>query len=156
MDFEKEPDWQSSEAATPETEMPSPGDTAASTQREPLKRLLIRNGERAVFVLADSIHWIEADGDFVRLHTAEASHRVRSTLLSLHARLDPNQFLRISRSAIVNLDFVAELRMRPSSDYDVLLHDGTILRFSRVYRNSFQQLGGMFAAPVEEKRRRCS
>lgn len=112
-----------------------------------LTRLFIRSGERAFFVATEAIRWIQADGDFVRLHTAGESHRVRATLAGLHARLDPRQFLRIHRSAIVNVEWVAELRIAPGGEGRVVLQDGGILRLSRSFRRVLKESGGMFATP---------
>lgn len=151
MNFDEEPQQ---EAALPGAEQA--GESSIPGEQEPLRRFLIRSGERAFFLTPECIRWIEADDDFVRLHVDGNTHRVRSTLSAFYERLDQRQFLQINRSAIVNLDYVAELRLRNSSDYDVLLQDGTVLTFSRVYRESFQKLGGMFASLVESKeRRRC-
>lgn len=123
-----------------------PAGRAESLDREPLQRMLIRNGERAFFLATQSIRWIEADDDFVKLHVAGQSHRIRTTLSSLFDRLSQHQFLRINRSAIVNIEFVAELRLRNGGDYEVILLDGTVLRLSRRCRNSFQKNGVVFGA----------
>ena len=127
--------------------MPEPeGGLDPSAHREPLSRLLIRHGDRAVLLPAESIVWLEADDDFVRLHLADRSYRIRSTLSGLHDRLDQRRFLRIHRSAIVNADFITELRTQPSGEYNVLLKDGTVLRLSRSFRNALKELGGIFGA----------
>ena len=111
-----------------------------------LSRLLIRCRDRAFFVATQNIRWIQADDDFVRLHAGPRIHRIRGTLAGLHARLDPRQFLRIHRSALVNVAFIAEIRIRPSGDGEVLLQDGTVLRLSRTFRSALQELGGVFKA----------
>ena len=111
-----------------------------------LSRLLVKCGDRAIFVAAEDIRWIQADDDHLRLHAGIRFHRVRSTLAGLHARLDPRQFLRIHRSALVNVAFISEIRIQPSGDGEVLLQDGTALRLSRTYRGALQELGGVFKA----------
>ncbi len=118
--------------------------------REPLHRLLIRSGDRAFFLSARSIHWVEADDDFVRLHVEGQAYRIRTTMSALYNRLNQHQFLRINRSAIVNVEFIAELHLRNRSDYDVLLIDGTVLRLSRLYRSSLQKHGGFFGSSPQQ------
>lgn len=113
---------------------------------DPPSRLLIRRGDRAFFVATHAIRWIQADDDFVRLHVAGSSHKVRSTLTGLLARLDPQQFLRIHRSAIVNVAFIAEIRIPQNGACQVLLLDGTVLKLSRPFRTVAQELGCIFEA----------
>jgi DNA-binding LytR/AlgR family response regulator len=110
----------------------------------PAKHLLLKRGRTAFFLAADSIRWIQADGNFVRLHVAGESHRTRSRISALCRRLDPQQFFRVHRSAIVNVDFIAELRARSHSDYEVLLKDGTVLKVSRSFWRDVQRLGMSF------------
>ncbi len=107
----------------------------------PARHLLLKRGRTAFFLPADAIRWIEADGNFVRLHVAGESHRTRSTISALHRRLDPQQFFRVHRSAVVNVEFIAELRARSHCDYEVLLKDGTLLKVSRSFWRDVQQLG---------------
>lgn len=119
-------------------------DSTSIPEREPLKRLLIRERDRAFFLSTQSIHWIGAEGDFVRLHAAGQSYRIRATMSALHKKLGPDQFLRVNRSSIVNVDHIAELHIRDHGDYDVLLRDGTLLKLSRLYRQGLQRVGGIF------------
>ena len=114
--------------------------------QQPLDQLLIALAGRAFFLPTVSIRWIAADDDFVRLHADAQTYRIRATLAALHARLDPVKFLRIHRSAIVNVDFIAELRAISHGDYDVILRDGTVLKLSRSFRNVLQRFGGVFGA----------
>jgi len=110
------------------------GDGAA-----PLSRFVVRGVGRMRFVEADSVDWIEAAGNYVRLHHAGESHLLRETMSALEARLDPRQFIRIHRSTIVNLSRVRELHHILHGDYSVLLHDGTRLTLSRSYRDRFER-----------------
>lgn len=113
--------------------------------REPLRRLLVENSHRGLFISIDTVQWIEADRHFVKLHLPHCqSHRIRTPISALYEKLDQDRFLRINRSAIVNLDFVSELRARNRSDREVLLRDGTVLSFSRLYRNHFKRLGAIY------------
>lgn len=95
-------------------------------------RMLVRSGSKAFFVKLDDIEWLEASGNYVRLHTAARDPRalVRETLAHLAGWLPP-KFLRVHRSAIVNLDLVAEVRTLPSGDGDILLKSGARVALSR-------------------------
>lgn len=101
---------------------------------DPLSRLLIRVDRRLVVVRLDEVDWIEAAGNYVRLHRASASHRYRRTLDDLEARLDGRRFVRTHRSAMVNVDRVRELHPSGSGGYDIVLDDGTRLPLSRSYK----------------------
>jgi two-component system LytT family response regulator len=108
---------------------PSPQPPAQTT------RLLVKNGERMFFVPVETIDWLEAEGNYVRLHCGREAHLVRATLSGMEEQLDPNRFTRIHRSTIVNLDRVKEVRPWFAGDYLVKLHDGAELRLSRRYRD---------------------
>jgi two-component system LytT family response regulator len=99
-----------------------------------LTRLLIRGDGRLLMLRLENVDWIEGEGNYVRLHAGGAGHRYRETLSHLEQRLDPERFVRIHRSAIVNLDRVRELRPTASGCYRVLLTNGVELSLSRGYR----------------------
>ena len=102
--------------------------------RRRAERLLVRDGGRVTFVRVASIDWLEAAGNYVKLHAGGAEHLVRETLTALEARLDPERFARIHRSLIVNLDRVAEV-LPGRNDGVVVLAGGTRLPLSRSYRD---------------------
>ena len=109
----------------------------------PLDRILVRSGGRMSFVKLRDVDWIEADDNYVRLHAGRETHLVRDTLRRLEPRLDPGLFLRIHRSAIVNVEAIAEIRSLFHGDYDVLLRNGTALPVGRTWRDRLlQRLGG--------------
>jgi two-component system, LytTR family, response regulator len=93
----------------------------------------VRVGARTVLVDAADVERIEADGDYATLHAAGKTYLVRERLHALALRLDPQQFQRVHRSAIVRLDMVAELRALTNRDAVLRLRDGTVLRASRTY-----------------------
>jgi two-component system LytT family response regulator len=94
---------------------------------------------RVRFLLVEEIAWIEADDVYVRLHSADrASYLHRAPLRELEASLDPHRFVRIHRSTIVNLEFVAELQADSHGEFAVLLRDRTVLRLSRGYRPALE------------------
>jgi len=113
-----------------------------------LNRFVIRSVGRIVFVDAEDVDWIEAAGNYVRLHLGKESHLLRETMSSLESRLDPRRFARIHRSTIVNVERIRELHHIFHGDYSVLLRDGTRLTLSRGYREQFERLVG---APEEAR-----
>jgi two-component system, LytTR family, response regulator len=107
----------------------------ARTRTRYLDRLMIKSGGHLFFIKAEEIDWIEAEGNYVRLHVGDASHLLRETVAGLEAQLDPAQFLRIHRSTIVNLDSVREIQPLFHGEYRVVMQDGTKLTLSRGYRD---------------------
>jgi two-component system LytT family response regulator len=106
-------------------------------------RLVVRNGARIGFVDVASVNWIQADGNYVKLHTVSGSHLVRETLSGLESQLDPQAFVRIHRSTIVRLDAVRHLESLFKGEYLVLLKDGTRLTSSRPYREALERALGV-------------
>jgi two-component system, LytTR family, response regulator len=105
------------------------------TRTRHLDRLMIKSGGHFVFLKTEEIDWIEAEGNYVRLHVGDASHLLRETVAGLDAQLDPAQFLRVHRSTIVNLDRVREIQPLFHGEHRVVLKDGTKLTLSRGYRD---------------------
>jgi two-component system LytT family response regulator len=110
----------------------------APTQAK-LDRVMVKTGDRWLLVKTSAIKWVEAEEDYVRLQVDGASYLVRHTMSWILARLDQEQFKRIHRSTIVNLDFVQELQPWSSGDLLVIMRDGTRLTLSRTYRNVFAE-----------------
>lgn len=105
-------------------------------------RLVVKSGGRVVLVRSGDVDWIEAADNYVTLHVGTDTHMLRETMTSLEARLDPQQFMRISRSTIVNLERIKELQPMFHGDYAVILRGGTRLNLSRSYREKLQHLLG--------------
>jgi two-component system LytT family response regulator len=103
-----------------------------------LTRFLVRVGNRERPVSVASVDWIEAAGDYARLHCGVASYLVRETMTALERVLDPRVFGRIHRSAIVRFDRVASLVAMGHGDCEVRLTTGAVLRLSRSYRDRFR------------------
>ena len=110
--------------------------------RKPPERIVIKSGGRIVFVRLDEIDWVEAAGNYLRLHVGTETHLLRETMNGLETRLDPERFLRIHRSTLVNLERVRELQPAFHGDYVVTLRDGTELTLSRGYRDKMQERFG--------------
>lgn len=105
-----------------------------------LTRLMIKSASRVFFLKVDEIDWIEADDYYVKLHTGRKSHLLRETMSELEAKLEPEKFLRIHRSTIVNIDRIKELSPLFNGDYAVILQDGTELKLSRSRREHAQSV----------------
>lgn len=104
----------------------------------PAQRFVIKLGHRTSIIAAGDIDWIEAQGYYVTLHVAGAAHLHRQAIRSLEAELDPRAFVRIDRSAIVNLARVRELRRCGDGRWVVRLADGTELPVSRRRREQLR------------------
>ncbi len=112
------------------------------SHRKFLDRLVIKSAGRVFFLKTGEIDWIEAAGNYLRLHVGGEVHLFRETMSNLESRLNSGKFLRIHRSTMVNLERIKELSPMFHGDYRVLLHDGTELTLSRSYRPKLQELLG--------------
>ena len=100
-------------------------------QRGFATRFVVRSGGKLTFVRPQEVDWIDAAGNYVRLHTAGRQHLIRETMKSIETRLDPEVFVRVHRSAIVNIDRVASLEPYFHGEYVVVMRDGSKLTSSR-------------------------
>lgn len=103
------------------------------------RRFLVKGDAQMYFVAVDDIDWIEAYGNYVRLHVGKGVHLIRETLGNIERKLDPTRFARVHRSSIVNLDRVSRMDLWGAGDYVVLLKDGTKLKLSRWYRSRIEE-----------------
>ncbi|PYQ27905.1 MAG: DNA-binding response regulator [Acidobacteria bacterium] len=109
------------------------------TPRERVARFLVRNGEKVLFIRTEDIDWIEAADYYVSLHAAGKTHLLRRSMAEIETDLDPDRFVRVHRSAIVNVDRVKEMHPLFRGDSVLILHDGTKLRLSRARRSEFER-----------------
>ncbi|HET7229109.1 MAG TPA: LytTR family DNA-binding domain-containing protein [Longimicrobium sp.] len=113
-------------------------DPAAAVPAAPARRYLdwvmVKVRGKVEFLRTADIDWIEAEGNYVRLHAGKKRYLVREKIGTLEERLDPDRFLRVHRSAMVQLDRVAELHPMAAGDGILLLRDGTEVRLSRGFR----------------------
>jgi two-component system LytT family response regulator len=107
-----------------------------------LERLVIKSAGRIYFLETGEIDWIEAEGNYVSVHSGKKSHLLRETISSLEAQLDPKKFVRIHRSSIVSLDRIQELQPWFHGEYRIILRDGTQLMLSRNHRDKLQEALG--------------
>jgi two-component system LytT family response regulator len=105
-------------------------------------RFVVKAGGRVFFVRADEIDWIEAAGNYVKLHVGNDTHLFRETMNAVEARLDADMFFRIHRSHIVNIERIRELQPWFNGEYVVFLKNGTRLTLSRGYREKLQERVG--------------
>lgn len=103
-------------------------------------RIPVRQGNTIVLVRPRDVDWIEAQGNYVLLHTSKAAFTVRDTIGGIEGQLDPSRFRRVHRSTIVNVEKIRELRPQAHGDYRVVLEGGTELTLSRSYRSALGSL----------------
>ena len=102
-------------------------------------RFVVKSGGHLVFLPVDQVDWIEAAGNYVRLHAGPACHLLRETMTAIERRLDPAKFLRIHRCRIVNVDRVERLQPWLNGEYAVVLRTGTRLTLSRGCRVKLEE-----------------
>lgn len=127
---------------------PRPADTALNAvvneaaKSAPVERLLVKTEGRVLLFKVDDIDYIEAADNYVSLRVGKESHMMRETMNSLESRLPPEKFMRISRSAIVNVERIQELQPMFHGEYIVILKTGAKLTLSRSYRDKIDHLFG--------------
>ena len=103
-----------------------------------LERLVIKNGGRVFFLNVQDVHCIESEGNYVRVYDNQKGYLLRETISSLEEQLDPRQFRRIHRSAIVKIDRIKEMQPWFHGEYRIIMENGKELTLSRNYRANFQ------------------
>jgi len=104
------------------------------------ERIAVRRGERIYLQPVADIEVFESEGKYVRIHTGGEEHVIRETMLQLDEILDPRQFIRISRSAIINIASIAEIQLWFRGDYMVILKSGRKINTTRSYRSALKRL----------------
>jgi two-component system, LytTR family, response regulator len=104
-----------------------------------IERLVTRSDGKIRIIRVDDIDYIEAAGNYAKIHVGGKMHLVREGMNSLESKLDPAKFLRVHRSVIVRIDRIKELESLYQGDYVVVLHDGTRLTTGRKYRDAIQE-----------------
>lgn len=128
--------------AVPGAASTSDGDRKDPVGAIPVSRFIVSSGGRLTLVPADEIDWVEAAGNYVSLHVGKATHLLRETMADLEKKLEPDRFVRIHRSTIVNIERVRTLEPYFNREFIVTLHDGTKLKLSRNYRDRLDALLG--------------
>ena len=109
-------------------------------ERKYPERLIVKSSGRVFFVRTEEIDWVEASGNYVKVHTKNEAHLLRESMKNMEAKLDPKIFVRIHRSAIVNIDRIKELEPWFHGEYIVIMRDGTRLTASRVFSDRLSAL----------------
>jgi two-component system, LytTR family, response regulator len=107
--------------------------------QKPAPRLIVKTPGQLLFLNPADVDWIEAAGYYACLHVGNSTHILRRTLLELERDLGEEQFIRIHRSIIVNLDRIGALELHDSGEYEVVLKSKVRLRLSRRYRKRLQE-----------------
>lgn len=105
----------------------------------PLDRLVVKSGGSIRFVRVADIDWIEAAGVYANLHIGGRELLYRTVLSELAERLDPVRFIRVHRSAIVNIESILRLEPISHGEFEVVLRDGSRSRISRTYRGQLEK-----------------
>ena len=106
------------------------------------ERFAVRAKGQIVFVKANSIDWIGAEGNYARLHTPEGSYLIRESLQNLEEALDPATFVRVHRSAIVNIDRVGKLVPGPEGAFSIVLQNDVAIPLGPTFRNRLETVLG--------------
>lgn len=130
-----------------EDRSPKKADPDSMTRRRTtyLTRIAVKETGRTVLVRVDEIDWVEAANYCAKLHTRSRIHIIRESLKTLESQLDPANFFRVSRSAIVNLDRIQEIQPFARGSQMVILKDGTRVTMSRSRR---EELGRLLGQPL--------
>jgi two-component system LytT family response regulator len=113
----------------------------ATTERATaITRFVARRANKHYFVRVADVDFIEADGNYIRLHTGDRSHLIRETMKSVEAKLDPAVFVRIHRSAFVAVDRIQSIEARESGEFVVTMQGGAKLVSSRGYAERVRKL----------------
>jgi two-component system LytT family response regulator len=103
-------------------------------------RIAVKNGGQMIFIKVSDVDYIESAANYAVVHTASGNHIVRETLTNLEEELPPKQFLRVSRSLILNLERVKGLQSTPGGEYVAVLQDNRQLPMTRGLREVQERL----------------
>ncbi|MBS1858419.1 MAG: response regulator transcription factor [Acidobacteria bacterium] len=104
----------------------------------PRTHLVVKTGTHSVLLQVARIEWLEAEGDYVRIHAGREVYLTRQTMNRIEAQLAAARFVRVHRSAIVNLEYIREIHPLPGGDHAIALRDGTQVTLSRGYRERLE------------------
>ncbi|WP_379089044.1 LytR/AlgR family response regulator transcription factor [Pedobacter sp. UC225_65] len=105
-----------------------------------LQKITVNMGRNYITIPVEDILFIAASAPYIAIHTAENSHLHTETLKSMSDKLDPQQFIRVHKSTVININKVVSYKSRLNGDYDLLLSTGETVRLSRNYAQSYKQL----------------
>jgi len=111
-------------------------------QQQYFDRIIVRADGRITFLHVREIDWLEADDKYVHLHTGKGTRMLRQTLTAIEGQLDPKKFLRVHRSAVVNIEKIKELQPLFNGEHSLVLENGAKLTLSRKYKDKLFELLG--------------
>lgn len=120
---------------------PDAGPAVDSVERP--QRFLVRKLGKEFLVAVTDVEWLEAQGNYVNLHVRDRVYPLRSTMAAVEALLDPAKFVRVHRSHIVNLDYLAEIEPLDTGDARLRLRDGNVVPCSRTFRTVLRERTGV-------------
>lgn len=110
---------------------------AVKPEAKYLKRLVVKSAAQTILVQTEDIDWIGASGNYLELHVGKEIHLVRERISRMEQKLDPEKFVRVHRSTIVNLDRIKTLHHIFNGDHVIILRDDTELNMSRSFYEKF-------------------
>ena len=108
----------------------------------PKTHLVVKTGTHSVLLQVARIEWLEAEGDYVRIHAGREVYLTRQTMNRIEVQLGAARFVRVHRSTIVNVEFIKEIHSMPGGDHAIALRDGTQVTLSRGYRDRLEMALG--------------
>lgn len=111
-------------------------------ERNYQERIVIKQSGHIFFLNVDEIDWIEAAGNYIKLHAGRETHLIRDTIRGLESKLNPNKFLRVRRTVIINAGRIKELHPLFNGKYRIIFHSGTEATSSRRFREKIRILLG--------------
>lgn len=111
---------------------------APRANAEPTTHLVLPDGAKTLRVSIEAIEWIEAEDNYVLIHTPQKTHTVRQRMRDLESQLDAARFARVHRSAIVSVARVAAVRPLTHGDFEVVLESGAVVRGTRSRRSALR------------------
>ncbi len=118
---------------------PSSSDSINGKQSYP-ERFMIKLQDKIIFIKIQDVDWIESAGNYIRLHIGKETHLLRETMNNIEKKLDPEKFVRIHRSSIVNVDRIQELQTWFNGEYCVILENGEKLTLGKKYKEQFKTM----------------
>ena len=109
-------------------------------EQQYINRILVKEKKKYFFIKLEDIHYFEASSDYVIIHKDKSKHWINESMGSLEARLDPNHFIRIHRSTIINVNYIEDLQPYFNGEFFITLRNGDRLKLSRNYKDKIKFL----------------
>lgn len=116
--------------------------SSQTSEKSTRDKIVLKTRQGFVFLETDNIQWIEAEAQYCIIHCLPEPIRVRKSITEFEQQMDPRLFIRVNRSVVLNLNHVRLLRPWHKGDYEVVMNDGAVLRWSRSFKNRLDELLG--------------